>query len=175
MSTWAFLITKALPPIPESLKDVKKNLEKMKFGAALKKVEGTLEKLEGEDREAGEQIQAWIADHGKSNLEKAAGFVRDNQIYKAFLLYEETEDLFKGHDLAKEAKAAAKALKGDKAHGLEIKASEKLEKIKKAMREERKPEDKLKCLKPLLGKKYAETVAGKEAQKLAGDLETKVK
>ncbi len=43
------------------------------------------------------------------------------------------------------------------------------------MREERKAEDKLKCLKPMLSKKYAETAAGKEAAKIAEDLESKVK
>ena len=73
------------------------------------------------------------------------------------------------------AKAEIKVLKGDKAHALEIKASEKLEKLKKEMREERKPADKLKVLKPLLSKKYAETLAGKEAAEIAEDLEAKIK
>ena len=94
---------------------------------------------------SGEAIRAWIEGVGTTGLEKAAAFVRDGKVYKGYLQYEEIEDRFKGHSLAKQAKTAAKELKKDKAHALEIKASEKFEKIKKEMAGERKAEDKLKC------------------------------
>ena len=174
VSTWGFMIRKSLPEVPDKLSGIPKLLEKMKFGSALKKVESALPRLEGEDQEKGEEIRAWIEGVATKDLEKAAALVADGKVYKGFLLYEQTEGRFKGHALAKQAKEAAKALEKDKAHALEIKASEKFEKIKAEMREERKPEDQLKCLKPLLSKKYAETLAGREAAKLAEELEARV-
>jgi hypothetical protein len=174
VSTWSFMIAKSLPVIPAKLAGITKLLEKKKFGGALKKVESALPKLEGGDQEAGEQIRAWIEGVGTKGIEDGAAFVADGKIYKGFLEYEKVEDWFKGHDLAKQAKTAAKALTSDKANGLEIKASEKLVKIKKEMAGERKAEDQLKCLKPLLAKKYAETLAGKEAAELAAGLESKI-
>lgn len=173
VSSWAFMVARALPAFPAKLSAVQKLLEKKKFGSALKKVEGTLPKLEGEAKEAGETIRTWIADRASSGTEKAAGLVRDGQVYKGFLAYERIEEEFKGHDLGKQARLAAKALKADKAMALEIKASVKLEKAKKEMAKERKAEDKLKCLKPVLSKKYADTSAGKEAAELAEVLEKK--
>jgi hypothetical protein len=174
VSTWAFTLSRQLPEMPASMTGVEKLLEKMSFGAALKKVEATLPKLEGSEKEAGEAVRAWIAKNGETGLEQAAGLVRDNQIYKAFLKYEEVEGRFKGHALAKQAKDAAGALKKDKVHKNELKASEKFEKIKKEMRDEKKAEDKLACLKPLLSKKLADTLAGKEAAKMAAELEKQV-
>jgi hypothetical protein len=171
VSTWAFTLSRQLPPVPEKLAGAQKMLEDMKFGAALKSVEGALARLEGDEKAAGEAVRDWIAKRGRDGIEKAATLHRDGQVYKAFLKYEELEELFKGHDLSKEAKNAAKALKSGKETGLEIKASEKLEQVKKDMAGEKDPEDKLKCLKPLLAKKYADTAAGKEAAKLAEELE----
>ena len=168
------MITQSLPPVPEKFEAVKKALIKMKFGDALKKAEAALPRLEGSDAEAGEEVRAWIEAIATSGMEDAVALVRDGQVYKGVLKYEQIETRFKGHDLSKQAKAAVKELKSDKAMALEIKASEKLEKIKKAMAEERKPEDKLKCLKPLLSKKYAETLAGKEAAETAAELEKQV-
>jgi hypothetical protein len=174
VSTWAFMIKQALPELPDKLGGIMKLLEKMKFGAALKKVESTLPKLEGDDQEAGEKVRAWIEEAGTKGIEKAAGLVRDGKVYKGVLEYEIVEERFKGHDLSKQAKNAVKEVKKDKALALEIKASEKFEKIKKDMAEERKPEDKLKCLKPLLSKKYADTLAGREAARIAEELESKI-
>ena len=171
VSTWGFVIRKSLPEVPEKLSGIPKLLEKMKFGQALKKVESALPRLEGEDQEAGEKVRDWIAGVASKGMEKAEALVGDGKVYKGFLEYGVIEQRFKGHDISKEAKAAAKALEKDKAQGLEIKASKKWEKIKQEMAEERKPEDKLKLLKPLLSKKYAETLAGREAAKIAEDLD----
>lgn len=169
-----FLIKKSLPPIPESLSAIEHLLEKMKFGEALKKTEAAVEKMEGDEQAAGNALREWIENRGKQDMEKAAAFVADGKIYKGYLQYEEVGELFKGHDLSKQAKDAAKELKRDKHNALEIKASEKLDKIKKEMAGERKAEDKLKCLKPLLGKKYEETLAGKQAAEMAAELEKSV-
>lgn len=170
VSTWAFALSRQLPEMPDSLAGIKKLLVKMKFGAALKKVESTVAKLEGAEKEAGEAVRAWIAKSGEDGLEKAGELVRENQIYKAYLMYGDIEDRFKGHGIAKQAKGAAGAIKKDKAQKAELKASEKFEKIKKEMRGERKVEDKLDCLKPMLSKKLADTLAGKQAAKMAEDL-----
>lgn len=171
VSTWAFTLEKQLPPMPEKLSGVTGMLVKLDFGAALKKVEGALATMEGDDKTQAEAVRDWIAKSGADRMEKAAGLARDGWVYKSALAYEEVEGLFKGHNLAKEAKDAGKALKAGKDTKEEFKASEKLEKIKKDMREEGKAEDKLACLKPLLAKKYAETRAGKEAAELAAQLE----
>jgi len=167
ISTWAFTLSKALPHIPGAMSGVKKLLVKMKFGAALKKVEGALGKLEGDDKAAGEQVRDWIAKNGEGDLEQAAEFVRAGEIYKAYTLLGEVESRFKGHGISKQAKGTASELKKGKVSKLEIKATEKLEKIKAEIRDERKNEDKLALLKPLLSKKYADTLAGKQAAKLA--------
>lgn len=174
VSTWSFMIGKSLPDIPAKLESILKLLEKKKFGGALKKVEGALPKLEGDDAENGEAIRAWIEGVATGGMRDAAAYVENGKVYKGLLEYEKVEERFKGHALAKDAKASAKALTKDKAHALEIKASEKLVKIKKDMAGERKPEDKLKCLKPLLSKKYADTLAGREAAELAEKLESKI-
>ncbi|MDJ0975653.1 MAG: hypothetical protein QNJ98_14415 [Planctomycetota bacterium] len=171
VSTWSFTLNKVLPPIPDKLKGARKDLDKMKFGSALKKVEAVVEKLEGDDKTNGDALREWIAKRGDEPMEKAATLIREGDVYAAYKLYGQVEDDFKGHALSKQAKEAAKALTKDKAHKLEIKAGEKLDEAKTAMREERKPEDKLECLKGILGKKYAETKAGKEAAEIAEKLE----
>lgn len=174
VSTWSFFLDKQLPNIPAKLASARKDLDKKKFGNALKKVESVVGKLEGEDKEHGEALREWIAVRGKGPLDNAAELARAGDVYEAYVIYEEIEELFKGHDMAKQAKSSASALMKDKANKLEIKAAEKLVAIKKEMRGERKPEDQLDCLKPLLSKKYAETKAGKAAAKLAKDLEAKL-
>lgn len=171
ISTWAFNITRTMPEVPEALSSHTKNIIKGKFGASLKAVEKAVEKLEGDEKAQGEALRDWLAGVATGRMEKAAGMVTDGQVYAGFKIYGEVEDLFSGHDLGKTAKEAAKALEKDKATGLEIKASETLEKIKKEIAGERKAEDKVKLLKPLLSKKYEETAAGKEAAKLAGEFE----
>jgi osmotically-inducible protein OsmY len=173
VSTWSFLVKKALPAIPDALSGVEKNLDKRKFGKALSDVEHKLPRLEGDELAAGEKIRDWIKERATSRMEKAASYVEDGKIYKGFLLYQQVEDDFKGNDLSKEAKEAARALEKDKEKALEIKASEKLDAIKKDMAGERDAEDKLKCLKPLLSRKYEDTMAGKEAAELAKELEEK--
>ena len=131
ISTWAFNLTRTMPEVPESLDKDAKNLMKGKFGATLKSVEKAVEKLEGDEKAKGEALRDWIAGVATKRMETAAGLVGNNQVYAGFKMYGEIEDLFNGHDLGKQAKDAAKALEKDKETGLEIKASEKLEEIKK--------------------------------------------
>jgi hypothetical protein len=175
VSTWAFTIQKQLPEIPASLSGLDKMLVKMQFGAALKKVDAVLAKAEGDEKTAVEAVHEFVAKKGTEGLEKAANLARDGKPYKAFVLYGEIESLYKGHDFSAQAKNAAKALTSDKATGLEIAAAEKLAEARKAMALEKDPEDKLKVLKPVLSKKYEETEAGKEAAKLAAELEGQAK
>ena len=92
-----------------------------------------LGKLEGEDKTNGEAIREWIAKRGDAPMAQAATLIREGKVYEAYVIYGEVEDAFKGHDLSKKAKEAAKALTKDKAHKLEIKAGEKLVEIKKEM------------------------------------------
>lgn len=174
VSSWSFFLNKQLPAIPAKLASARKDLDKKKFGSALKKVESTVGKLEGEDKANGEKLQEWISVRGTEPLDKAANLVREGEVYAGYVIYEEIQTLFKGHDMAKQAKAAASALMKDKGNKLEIKAAEKLAEVKSEMRSERKPEDQLDCLKPLLSKKYAETKAGKAAAELAKKIEAKI-
>lgn len=175
VSSWGFLLAQKLPPVPEKISGVRKALEDLKFGAALKTVEGALAKFEGEEKAQAEALREWIAARGTRGMEKAATLLREGRPYPAAQAYEEVQSLYKGHDLAKQADEAVKALKKDKAHALEIKAGETLTKIKKEMAQARNAEDRLECLKPLLAKKYAETQAGKEAATLAAELEKSAK
>ena len=173
VSTWSFTLAKQIPTVPDKLSGAMKDLEKKKFGKALKEVESKLEKLEGADKEAGQTMRDWIAKNASTEMERADKLVEEKQIYKAYLLYGDLEERFKGHEVSKQAKAKAKDLKKGKETGLEIKASEKLEKVKAEIRGERDAEHKLKALKPMLSKKYAETMAGKQAAELAKELESK--
>lgn len=175
VSTWAFTLQKQLPEMPASLAGVDKMLLKMQFGPALKKVETVLAGLAGDEKATVEGVRDWIAKRATEGFDKAANLARDGQPYRAFLALGEIETLYKGHDHSKRAKDLAKALESDKVSGLEIDASAKLVEIKKAMALEKDPEDQLKCLKPLLSKKYADTAAGKEAATMASDLEASVK
>lgn len=166
LTTWAFTLEKTLPPVPEKLSSAKKLLQKMKFGAALKKVESGMARMEGEEKTQAEALCEFIANPGKADLEKAQGLVEKGRIYTAFLLYGKVEERYKGHDIAKQAKDAAKALEKDKANKTEIKAGEKLAEIKVELRGERNPEKHIEALEALTSKKYADTVAGKQAAEL---------
>ena len=170
VDTWSFRLMRQLPPLPDKMSGLLKPLLKRKFGSTLKKAEGISAKLEGEDKEAGEAAVAWLTDRAKTMMDEAAKLIEDNKVYAGAQIYEAVADEYKGHDLGKKAKDALKVVTSDKAKKLEIKASELLIKLKKEMAGERKAEDKLAVLKPLLSKKYAETLAGQEAAKLASSL-----
>ena len=73
VSTWAFTLKQQLAEMPDSMKGVEKLLVGMKFGAALKKAEGVLAKLEGGERDAGEAVCEWIRKSAESKMEKAGG------------------------------------------------------------------------------------------------------
>ena len=174
VSTWAFTIAKNLPELPEAMSGIDKLLEKMKFGAALKKADQCLAKMEGDDKESGQKVRDFIAARGEESMKKAAEMVRERDVYEAYLLLEKVKDDYKGHALSKQAKDQAKAIKSGSETKLEFKAAEKFAKIKKEMKEEKDAEDKLKVLKPMLSKKYASTKAGEQAAEMATELEGKV-
>lgn len=174
VSTKAFMIARALPPLPEKLSKIEKDLLKDKLGKALTTVEKSLEKLPEEDKEVGEKIRVWIEKKGTDGLANAARLLEKGKVFAAFRGYEEVEDLFKGHDISKQAKGEIAKMKKDKAMKLEIKAGEKWEKIQEELRSARTPKDALKAIAPMCTKKYAETEAGKEAADLQTKLEAQV-
>ena len=172
VSTWAFTIDRALPDVPEKMAPVVKELTKKKFGAALKRAEGIVGKLEGDDKANGDAVVEWIRTRASDNMDQAATLVSEGKIYAAHNLYEVIEDEFKGHALGKDAKAACKELMADKANKLEVKAGKKFEALKVEARKERTKEKKIDVLKAMLSKKYAETEAGKAAAKLIEDIQS---
>lgn len=174
VSTKAFLISRALPPLPDKLSKIEKDLLKDKYGKALTTVEKTLDKLPDEDKEVGEKIRVWIEKKGTDGLESAARLLEKGKIFAAYRGYEEVEDLFKGHDISKRAKSEIAKIKKDKAMKLEVKAGEKWEKIQEELREARTPKDALKAIAPLCSRKYAETEAGKEAAELEKKLQAQM-
>lgn len=171
----AFENTKILPDWPSTLKSVKKAFLKDKYADALAKVSKEIEKgkLEGEDATAAEGIQAWLDWYGSSALEGARKEAEEGKVYEAASTYEHVAAVFKKHDFAKEADAAMKELLSDKDRKLEYKAGEKLAKIMEEIKE-LKPKKALLKIKPLLGKKYRETAAGKKAAKVAEALEAEL-
>ena len=97
----------------------------------------------------------------------------EGKVYEAASTYEHIAAVFKKHDLSKQAKSALKELLSDPERKLEFKAGEKLAKIMEEIKE-LKPKKALLKLKPLLGKKYRETAAGKKAAKVAEALEAEL-
>ena len=171
----AFENTKILPAWPDALKAVKKSFIKDKYADALSKVSKELErgKLEGDDVAAAEGIRDWLDWYGSSALEGAKKEAEEGKIYEAAVTYEHVAEVFKKHDYAKQADAAKKELLSDKDRKLEFKAGEKLAKIMEEIKE-LKPKKALLKLKPLLGKKYRETAAGKKAAQVAEALEAEL-
>ena len=163
---------KILPDIPKSLKAVGKALDKEKFGDALKKVTKEIEKgkLEDADKTAAEGIAAWIQWYAESNLEGAAKDSEKGKHYAAWRLYEDVADWFKGTAEGERAAKLAKEMLADDAKKDEIKAGDKLAKIKLKIRD-MSPKKAIKALQPMTGKKYKDTTAGKEAAALIAQLE----
>lgn len=160
-----------LPALPESLSSHQKNLEKLKYGAALSKVAGDLEKgrVAEEDKPAAEALRDWLTWYAQSAMEGAAADVEKGECYRAALAYDDLEETFKGHDFSKQAKDALKALESDKDKALEIKAGKMWAEIRREIAGEQRPDKVLDALKPLLSKKYAETKAGLEAAAMADE------
>ena len=163
---------KILPDFPKELAAARKFLEKDKYAEAQKKVAKVLEeaKLEGEDKAAAESIAAWFVWYADSTLEGAAKDTAAGNVYGAFLAYEHIADAYKGAEVGTRAKDLAKQLEADKDHKNEIKAGEKLAKIKAELGD-LTPKKAIKALEPLTAKKYAETKAGKEAAELIAQYE----
>jgi hypothetical protein len=162
--------TKLLPTLTKTLSVHAKSIERLKYGAVLTKVEADLKAarfVAEEDKTAATALQEWLSWYGTSAIEGAADLVGKGDPYRAYVTLSDTEELFKGHALSAQAKAAMGKLKADSAHALEIKAGQMLEELKKELGDERDREKIGETLKPLLGKKYAETKAGREAADLA--------
>jgi hypothetical protein len=161
---------KLMPALTKGLASHAKNLEKLKYGPVLAKVAADLEAAKftaEDDKTAAQALKEWLEWYAGSNLEAAEDQVGKGEPYRAYLVLVEVEESYKGHPLGTRAKAAISKLQADKAAALEIKAGQMLAQIRKELGDERDREEIAKALKPLLGKKYAETKAGKEAADLA--------
>jgi hypothetical protein len=164
--------TKILPPWPEALDGSHKAFQKDKYDEAFSKVEKAIADgaLPEEDKAAAEQIRDWFVWYGEISLEGAAKQVEGGRAYEASLAYKDLIAQYKKHELGIRAKTALDELMADPDRKNEVKAGEKLAKILEEIREE-KPEKALLKLKPMLGKKYEETAAGKRAAEIAKQLE----
>lgn len=161
-----------LPDFPKALSSAQHALERDKFAEARKKTALALEhgKLEGADKEAGQKIVAWLDWYADSTLESAGKDASAGNVYAAYEAYKQVEDYYKGADASAKAKSLAKDLESDKEHRLEIKAGKRLARIKADLGG-MTPKKAIKALKPLTGRKYAETKAGKEAADLVAEYE----
>jgi len=166
-----------LPDFPKSLAGIRKAMKKEKYADALKKLGKLLEggKLPEEDVKTGREVLAWIDWFATSSLEGAQKDVDAGSVYMAYQTLSYMSSAFKGHDYGTRAKKAGTVIMKDKALKLEVKAGEKLAGIQSDLASASSAKKALKCLKPLLSKKYAETKAGKSARKLADKYEAAIK
>jgi hypothetical protein len=168
---------RVLPAFPDVLGRAARYFEDLKYGKALKAVEAELarERLEGDDLSAAEAIRDWFHWYAASNLEDAARQMEEGAFYEASLTYERIEDLFDGHDFETQAKDALKDLLDDADRKREVKAGERLARILAAIAEEdADPEEALRMLRPVLGRKYEDTRAGREAAAMAEELRARL-
>jgi hypothetical protein len=162
--------TKILPALPKALAAHEKGLEKGKYGAVLTKVESEVASgrhVAEEDAAAAKALEEWLRWYGTSSLEAASAQVEGGDVHGGWLAMADVEEAFKGHALGNQAKAAAAKVKADPARALEIKAGEMLGKIREDLGDEDDLEKVAAAMKPLLGKKYAGTRAGRRAAELA--------
>ena len=163
-----------IPDLPSSLKSISKLLDREKFGDVLKKLPKMLEKLEGEEKEAGEKTLEWVDGRGTKGLEKAAKLLREGEISKSYKRYLDLSKLFKNHDYGKQAKQSAADIMAKKEYKYEIQAEEKWLKIRGELKG-LAAKKALKLIRPLLAKKYRETKYGKIAAKKAKAIEHSIK
>lgn len=163
---------KILPEFPKALKSARKAFDKEKFADALKAVNKELEKgkLEEADKAAAEAIAAWLGWYANSNLEGAAKATEDGKHYEAWTTYNDVATWYKGTAEGTRAAAAAKELLTDAEKKAEIKAGDKFAKLKVKIAD-MSPKKAIKALQPMTGKKYRDTVAGKQAAALIKQLE----
>lgn len=163
---------KILPEFPQALKSARKAFDKEKFSDAQKAIAKALEKgkLEDAEKTAAEGIAAWLTWYANSNLEAAAKATAAGKHYEAWTAYNDVAAWYKGAPEGERAAAAAKELLADKETKAEIKAGDKFAKLKLKIAD-MSPKKALKALKPMTGRKYRDTVAGKQAAALIEQLE----
>lgn len=166
-----------LPEFPKSLSSIRKAMKKDKYSDALKKLDKLLaaDKLPEDEQKTGQEVADWITWFGESSFEGAEKDRDSGSVFSAYRTFTYMSKAFKGHELGTKAKDAGTAIMKDKALKLEVKAGEKLDTIRAEIASASSAKKALKCLKPLLSKKYADTKAGKEARGIADKLEEQVK
>ena len=155
------------PEMPKSLSAVTKAMRKDQYAKAL----GKLSKAKEEDAAVAKEMTEWILWFGQSSLDGAIKDQDAGNVYMAWQSLDYLGDAFKGHEIGSNAADAAKAIMKDKALKNEVKAGKLLDELRAEMADAATAKSALKCLKPILTKKYADTKAGKEARKLADELE----
>ncbi len=167
--------SRILPAWPDALRDVRRAFDKEKFTDALAKLDKHIasDRLDEDALEAAKGIRSWIVWFAESNLEGAARDLEAGKFYEAATTLEYVADTYRKHAHGEDAAAKLKELLGDKDAKLEVKAGEKLAKILADL-DELSAKKALKALRPLLGRKYEATAAGREAAALAEQLEAEL-
>ncbi len=162
------------PDLPKALNPVRKALKKSKYASAHALLTKTIDsgKLSEEDAAIATKMRDWIDTSADDTMTGAAKKVEKGKIYSAWMAYDGLAKDYKGLPVATRAQDCAKELLADKAHKKEIDAGKKFAKIRKKL-SGMSPKKAIKALKPLTGKKYADTEAGKKASKLAIEYEAK--
>lgn len=151
-----------LPEMPKALGAVAKAMDKQQYAKARKAATAALTK---EDlREAAQQTLEWIDWFSQLSMEAAKGAAKGGDPYAAYAMYGQVVKAFKGLPVSAEAKAAATALKADKANKDELAAGKKLETLKRKLQKMSSSKAK-KAIDAFL-KKYADTKAGPRARAL---------
>jgi hypothetical protein len=164
---------KILPAFPKSLKAARKAFDKNKYADVQKVVTKALEggKLEDADKTAAEGIGEWIDWYANSVIENAGKDIEAGNFYEAWLAYSNVSKGYKGAAIGTRAAALAKELLADADKKKEIKAGDKLAKIRVKIRD-MSPKKALKALAPMASRKLRDTAAGKQAAALIKQYES---
>ena len=156
-----------LPKLPKSLAAIQKAVTKDKLAEACKLIakKQATEGLKDEETAALAQAAKWLDTQREGAKKRVERAMAKSDYYTAWVTWDKASDAWKGNDFGKEAAAEAKALLADKEAKLEIKAGQKLAKIKAKM-SSLGAKKAIKQLEALQTKKYKGTFAGREAGKL---------
>lgn len=159
------------PELPKSLSSIEKDLEKGAYGDARKGIERKLERLEGDEKKAAEEMIGWLDWKAKTLWDGAQASIDSGDIYDAWLALTELEECFDGTETGDRAKDTRKELEKDSAKKREIDAGEALAKTRDRARD-MKPE-RAAAMFRALARKYDGTKVAAKAEALATEYEKK--
>ena len=160
-----------LPEMEGRLAATGKSIRKSKFADARKKAEKVLNSSSAseEDKAVAQEVIDWIDWYAESAFEGAGQDLEKGNAYAAWRAYDELQDLFKGSDVAKRAKALAKEVTSDPDNKREVDAGKKLDKIVAELGD-LSPNKAIKQLQPIVDK-YEGTKAAERAAELIEEIE----